>query len=261
MTTATTNGAPLLKAEGISKSYGGVHALRDVGISVHPGEAVGIMGDNGAGKSTLIKVLAGAHAPDSGKLWFDGREHLFESPIDARRAGIETVYQDLSLAEDLDVVGNLFLGRELHHLKLPGLRILDRRSMSRRASELLRDIGVRIPSLRARVRDLSGGQRQGVAIARAAGWGSKLIIMDEPTAALGVQETAGVQEIIRGLKASGTATVMVSHSLRQVFELVDTIWVLRRGSMVGRREVSKTTPEEIVAMITGVTSASETDFA
>jgi ABC-type sugar transport system ATPase subunit len=258
----TTNGKSLLlEAKGVSKSYGGVQALRDVEISIRPGEAVGIMGDNGAGKSTLIKILAGAQMADDGKLWFDGREHLFTSPIDARRAGIETVYQDLSLAEDLDVVSNLFLGRELHRVKLPGLGILDRKRMTARAEELLGDIGVRMSSLRARVRDLSGGQRQGVAIARAAGWGSKLIIMDEPTAALGVQETAGVQEIIKSLKANGTATLIVSHSLRQVFDLVDTVWVLRRGRVVGHRAVAETTPEEVVAMITGASSAAETDFA
>jgi fructose transport system ATP-binding protein len=166
-------------------------------------------------------------------------------------SGIETVYQDLALADDLGVVANVFLGREIYYLKAGPFSILNHRKMSKLAQEMLAKTGVKIVNLGETLRNMSGGQRQGVAIARAAGWGSKLILLDEPTAALGVQETEKVEEIIRGLKQQGIAVLMVSHNLQQVFSLVDTIWVLRQGEMVGRRWVAETTPEEIVSMITG----------
>jgi fructose transport system ATP-binding protein len=250
-----TSSVPLLSARGLSRHYGGVQALTGLDLDLMPGEHAAVVGDNGAGKSTFVRMISGAERPDSGTITFDGDTCHFKSPLDARGVGIETVYQDLSLADELDVVDNLFLGRELFHIRLSGLSILNRRAMRRRAQELLDEVGVGIPSLREKIRGMSGGQRQSVAIARAAGWGSKLIILDEPTAALGVRETAGVENIVRGLKASGTAVVLVSHNLRQVFDLMDTVYVFRRGRMVGRREIRSTTPQEIVAMITGADEA------
>jgi fructose transport system ATP-binding protein len=244
--------SPLLEVSNLGRHYGGVKALTGLDLRLMPGEHAAVVGDNGAGKSTFVRMISGAERPDEGTITFAGEQCSFKSPLDARSVGIETVYQDLSLADDLDVVDNLFLGRELKHVELFGLSILNRSAMRRRAKELLDEVGVRIPSLRGRIRGMSGGQRQGVAIARAAGWGSKLIILDEPTAALGVRETAGVEQIIRGLKKNGTAVVLVSHNLRQVFDLMDTIYVFRRGRMVGRREVPKTNPQEIVSLITGV---------
>jgi fructose transport system ATP-binding protein len=251
----TTSTSPILSARGLSRHYGGVRALTDLDLDLMPGEHAAVVGDNGAGKSTFVRMISGAERPDAGTITFDGSACHFRSPLEARGVGIETVYQDLSLADELDVVDNLFLGRELFHLKLSGLSILNRRAMRRRAQELLDEVGVGIPSLKEKIRGMSGGQRQSVAIARAAGWGSKLIILDEPTAALGVRETAGVENIVRGLKRSGTAVVLVSHNLRQVFDLMDTVYVFRRGRMVGRREISSTTPQEIVAMITGADEA------
>jgi fructose transport system ATP-binding protein len=259
--TTTSDVAPLLQVTGLGKNYGGVKALADVDISIAPGEHIAVVGDNGAGKSTFVRMISGAERPDAGTIHFDGADRSFRSPLDARSAGIETVYQDLCLADDLDVVDNLFLGRELFRVRCAGLSILNRKAMKNRAKELLDEVGVGIPSLNEPIRGMSGGQRQSVAIARAAGWGSKLIILDEPTAALGVRETAGVEEIVRGLKKSGTGVVLVSHNLRQVFDLMDTVFVFRRGRLVGRREVASTTPQEVVAMITGVNDVSSVEYA
>ena len=253
--------APLLEAQSLAKHYGGVKALTGVDLQIAPGEHVAVVGDSGVGKSTFWRMVSGAERPDVGTVLFDGVERHFRSPLDARAAGIETVYQDLSLADDLDVIDNLFLGRELFRFRLSGLSVLNRKAMRKRAQELLFEVGVRIPSLSSPIRGMSGGQRQGVAIARAAGWGSKLIVLDEPTAALGVRETAGVEEIIRGLKRNGTAVLLVSHNLRQVFELMDAVFVFRRGQLVGRRQISSTTPEEVVSMITGANEASATAYA
>lgn len=242
---------PILEAIDISKRYGGVNALVNANLYVNPGECVGIMGDNGAGKSTMVKILAGVQPASSGRILFDGEERNFTTPVDARTAGIETVYQDLSLADDLDVTSNLFMGREEYRLKLGDLSILDRKKMVKRTNELLSEIGVNVPKATSIVGGLSGGQRQGIAIARAAGWGSRFIIMDEPTAALGLQETEHVHEIIRGLKTRGVAVMIVSHNMDQVMELTDRVYVFRRGVIVGDVETAQTTPEEIVAMITG----------
>lgn len=251
----------MLRAEGISKRFGGVQALQDINLQIMPGEHAAIVGDNGAGKSTLVKILTGAEQPDGGTLWFDGRASHFPSPLEARRAGIETVYQTLALADHLDVIANLFLAREKYRLRLGPFSILNRSAMKAEAKGMVARTGVQIPDLRTTVMSMSGGQRQGVAIARAAGWGSKVIVLDEPTAALGVQETAKVEDTIRTLKRDGVTTLMVSHNLRQVFDLVDTIWVLRHGRMVGHRAAKQVRPEEIVAMITGADSASGLEFA
>ena len=191
---------------------------------------------------------------DEGKLFVSGHEVSFHRPSDARQAGIETVYQDLSLAEHLDVLSNLFLGREEYYFNFGGLSVLNRRKMAARAEELLGEIGVNVPGVKDIVGGLSGGQRQGVAIARAAGWGSQLIIMDEPTAALGVQETAHVHEIIRRLQSRGVATLLVSHNMRQVMELSDRVYVFRRGRIVRELVTRETSTDEIISYITGARS-------
>ena len=196
----------------------------------------------------------GSSSRPAGQIYFDGQQVHFKSPIEARDAGIETVFQNLALADDLDVPANLFLGREETYFNLGPFSFLNERKMLEHAKEALRSTGVKIPDLRGRIRNMSGGQRQCVAISRAASFASKLIIMDEPTAALGVQETAQVENIIRGLKKRGVPLILVSHNLRQVFDLVDRIWVFRRGRIVGVAEAKKTDGNEIVALITGVKS-------
>ena len=246
-----TNTIPLLQTTNLCKYYGGVKALHGANISVGHGEHIAIMGDNGAGKSTFVKILSGAQPATDGTVVFDGQQRTFATPIDSRTAGIETVYQDLSLADDLDVLSNLFLGREETYFKFGGLSVLNRRRMGRRATELLSEIGVNVPEVHRTVRGLSGGQRQGIAIARASGWGSKLIIMDEPTAALGLQETAHVHAIIHKLKERGVAVILVSHNMQQVLELTDRVYVFRRGQVAGCRTTKETNADEIVSLITG----------
>ena len=249
-----SNGKIILKTEGLTKHYAGVHALEDAAFELHDGEHVAIVGDNGAGKSTFVRQITGVEQPTGGQIYFDGHPVHFKSPIEARDAGIETVFQNLALADDLDVPANLFLGREETYFNLGPFSFLNERKMLEHAKEALRSTGVKIPDLRGRIRNMSGGQRQCVAISRAASFASKLIIMDEPTAALGVQETAQVENIIRGLKKRGVPLILVSHNLRQVFDLVDRIWVFRRGRIVGVVEAKKTDGNEIVALITGVKS-------
>ncbi|UVK41159.1 ATP-binding cassette domain-containing protein [Mesorhizobium sp. AR10] len=248
---------PILESQGIAKHYGGVIALTGADLRVMPGEIVAIVGDNGAGKSTFVKIVSGAQPADDGKLFVTGREMSFHRPSDAREAGIETVYQDLSLAEHLDVLSNLFLGREEFYVNFGGLSILNRKKMATRAEELLNEIGVNVPGVRDIVGGLSGGQRQGVAIARAAGWGSQLIIMDEPTAALGVQETAHVHDIIRALQGRGVAVLLVSHNMKQVMELSDRVYVFRRGRIVRELVTKDTSTDEIIGYITGARGSSQ----
>jgi len=251
-TVATT--APILRATGIGKRFGAVTALDDVNIEVYPGEITGLVGDNGAGKSTLIKIISGVHHADSGVIEFDGRPIDFGSAAEARAAGIETVFQDLALAGNMSVWANIYLGRE----RTWGPGFLDKRGMAASAKEMLDQLRMNVPPIDAPVAALSGGQRQAIAIARAAAWGSKLIIMDEPTAALGVGETAAVEELIRGLRDQGFGLLIISHNLDQVFRLADRITVLRRGTYVATRKTSETTPEEIVAMITGAIAGQDT---
>jgi len=242
----------ILRTEGLTKHYGGVKALEDANFELRDGDHVAIVGDNGAGKSTFVRQITGVEIPTSGKMFFDGRQMEFKSPIDARDVGIETVFQNLALADDLDVPSNLFLGREKVYFNLGPFSFLNSRQMENQAREALQRTGVKIPNLRNKIRNMSGGQRQCVAISRAASFASKLIIMDEPTAALGVQETAQVENIIRNLKQRGVPLILISHNLRQVFDLVDRIWVFRRGRIVGAVDKDKTTGNDIVAMITGV---------
>ena len=242
---------PVIAVQGLTKHYGGVKALTDAEFRLNPGEHVAIVGDNGAGKSTFVRLITGVEQPSRGDILMDGQPVAFDSPLDAREQGVETVFQNLALAEDLDVPANIFMGREITRLKLGPLSILNHRAMRAQSVEMLSTTGVKIQDLSEPMRGMSGGQRQCVAIARAAGFAKKLIILDEPTAALGVQETARVEEIIRGLKVRGVPLIIISHNLRQVFDLVDRIYVFRQGRIICNRLKSETTPEEIVGLITG----------
>ena len=240
----------LLRAEHVNKSFGAIVALDGVTLHLPKGEITGLVGDNGAGKSTLIKIISGALTPDAGSIEFDGRPAHFSSPAEARAQGIETVYQDLALVGNIAVWANVYLGMEL--TTGPAfLHMLDRRAMRANTGEMLKRFMRNPPTIDEPVEKLSGGQRQVVAIARAGAWGSKLILMDEPTAALGVAETAAVEEVIFELRRQGLTVLVISHNLDQVFRVTSGIWVLRRGSVIGYRETAETRPEEIVSMITG----------
>jgi ABC-type sugar transport system ATPase subunit len=246
---ASENGdQPMLALTEISKRFGGVVALAEVSVDVRAGEVVAVVGDNGAGKSTLLKIVAGVHRPDSGELRIRGVREHFRNPLHARSEGIEVVYQDLALATEQPVYMNMFLGRELTK---GALRLLDKRRMRRETETILEELDVHVPSVGAPVHHLSGGQRQGLAIGRATHWAERLVLLDEPTAALGVQETTRVEESIKRMKARGLAVLMVSHDLDQVFRLADRIYVLRRGKLAGERPTEGTTGDEIVSLITG----------
>ena len=240
----------LLHARGLRKSFGRVQALRDAELRLPRGEVTALIGDNGAGKSTLVRLLSGVHAPDAGEILLDGAPVRFTSPQQARLAGIETVHQNLALVEDLTVWQNLFLNRERTRGFGP-FRVLDRRAMRQQAQEMVGSLAINVPSVTARVRRLSGGQRQAVSIARAAGWGSKLVIMDEPTAALGVQETKRVEELIRDLRDKGLTILLVSHNFDQVLRLADGVRVMRAGRTVAYRRTADTDGAELVALVTG----------
>jgi simple sugar transport system ATP-binding protein len=240
----------LLTVEGVSLSFGPVRALRDVALTLRRGEITALVGDNGAGKSTLVRCISGIHRPDEGQITFDGNVVHFHTPDDARSAGIETVHQNLALVEDLTVWQNLFLNRE-KVLGRPPFAILDRRGMKREAERMVSALAVNVPAVTSRVRRLSGGQRQAVSICRAASFSSKLVIMDEPTAALGVQETAKVEELVRKLRDDGHAVLLISHNFEQVLRLSDQVWVMRAGRCVGGRRTADTTGEQIVGLITG----------
>ena len=249
----TTAGA-LLEAQNVSLSFGSVRALRDVSMNLRAGEVTALVGDNGAGKSTLVRCISGIHRPDAGQIVFDGAPIDFRSPEDAREAGIETVHQNLALVEDLTVWQNLFLNRELVR-RIGPVALLNRRAMQREAQKMVSTLAVNVPAVTSRVRRLSGGQRQAVAICRAAGFSSKLVIMDEPTAALGVQETARVEELILRLRDEGHAVLLVSHNFAQVMRLSNQVWVMRAGQCVAGRRTDQTTGEEIVGLITGALAA------
>ena len=244
-----TTASPVLELQNVHKTFGGITAVEDFSLDLHAGEIIALVGDNGAGKSTLVKIVSGVHAPTSGSIRLEGEDVSFADASMARSLGIEVVYQDLALADQQPVYMNLFLGREA--VRGP-LRLLDRKKMMRETQQLVDELDVRIPSAKATIRDLSGGQRQGVAIARATRWAKKLILLDEPTAALGVAETAKVEKIVASLKERDIAVLIISHSLDQVFRLSDRICVLRRGRQIGVRETAATDKNEIVSMITGV---------
>jgi simple sugar transport system ATP-binding protein len=241
---------PLLQVVNISKSYGHIRALTDVSFEVRAGEVVGLVGDNGAGKSTLVNIIAGAIRPSSGTLRIDGHEVRFNSALDARVTGIEAVYQDLALALDLDIWANIFLGREILRSGLLGrLGVLNKPAMRERAA--LGRTGIRVGSIRTPCRSLSGGQRQAVAVARGLIWGSRLLLMDEPTAALGVEQQAKVGELIAAVRAQGIPVILVSHNMPQVHAICDRIVVLFRGRKVADREARSMTIEDTIASITG----------
>jgi len=240
-----------LRLVGITKHFGGIIAINRFDLEVAPGEIVALVGDNGAGKSTLVKIISGLYQPTDGEIWLDGKRENFRDASDARSKGVEVVYQDLALVDQQPVYMNLFLGRELTRAPFG---TLDRKRMAKDTQSLVDDLDVRIPSAKAALSDLSGGQRQAIAIARATHWASSLVIMDEPTAALGVAETAKVEEVILKLKARGAAVLIVSHNMDQVFRIADRVTVLRRGTQVGTRTLADTTHNELVAMITGLSS-------
>jgi simple sugar transport system ATP-binding protein len=245
--------APLLEACGVVKNYGQVQALRGVDFAVYPGEVVALIGDNGAGKSTLTKILSGAEQPDEGEVRFEGRPVSLSSPHDAHGLGIETVYQDLALAPDLDPASNMYLGREV---MLPGLLgrlgFLDRKAMRDKTNEVFRTLHVKLQTTDGAVANLSGGQRQGVAVSRAVTWANKVIFMDEPTAALGVVQSENVLALIRRVRSSGVAVVLISHSMPEVKEVADRVEVLRLGQRVRVfDDVDKTSMEDFVGAMTG----------
>lgn len=259
MTTPQTTSVPLvhdvpddalLVVEDVSLSFGQVRALRHVSMHARPGEVTAIVGDNGAGKTTLIRCVSGIQRQDSGSIEFDGAQARYRSPEDAREAGIETVHQNLALVEDLMVWQNLYLNRELVKRFGP-FAFLDRKKMRSEAERMVAGLAVNVPAVGSRVRRLSGGQRQAVAICRASGFTSKLMIMDEPTAALGVQETAKVEQLIQNLRDEGHAIILISHNFDQVLRLSDAVWVMRAGRCVAGRRTAQTNGDEIVALITG----------
>ncbi|MDH6460973.1 D-xylose transport system ATP-binding protein [Micromonospora sp. A200] len=237
---------PLLELRGIDKSFGPVQVLRDVALSVHPGEVTALVGDNGAGKSTLVKCISGIHPTDSGEFLFEGRPVTVSSPRDAAALGIDVVYQDLALCDNLDIVQNMFLGRE----KRRGI-VLDEPTMEQMAAETLAGLGVRnVKSLRQHISSLSGGQRQTVAIAKAVLWNSRLVILDEPTAALGLAQTAQVLEIVRRLADNGLAVVLISHNMNDVFAISDRIAALYLGQLVAQVRTTDITHSQVVELIT-----------
>jgi D-xylose transport system ATP-binding protein len=240
---------PLLSVQDVTKRYGAVTALERVSFDVHPGEVLALLGDNGAGKSTLIKIIAGAQPPSSGRLLLDSRETSFAGPAEAKAAGIETVYQDLSLCPNADVVANFFMGRELVRRFL-GLAWLQERAMEAETGKALAGIGARVPSLRAKVETLSGGQRQAIELARFVHWGGRLVLLDEPFAALGVTQTRRGLELIEQVKARGVAVIVITHNVLHAFQVADRMVVLHQGRVAGVRRRQDTSHEEIVALIT-----------
>ena len=240
----------VLEAREISKRYGRVQALDNISLQLEEREILALVGDNGAGKSTLIKILAGAVRRDSGEILVDGRPAQIDNPMDAKNLGIEVVYQDLALINFLNVYQNLFLGREIHKRWGP-IPVLDPREMERQSAAKLEQLGVRVKNLRAWVSRLSGGQRQSIAVAKAASFGRKIVILDEPTAALGVREAQHVLQIVKELKNKGASVIIITHNMEHAFAVADRFQVIRLGAVVGVRKRSETGIDEIVKMITG----------
>jgi D-xylose transport system ATP-binding protein len=246
---------PILEVRGISKHFGAVQALQDVNFEVYAGEVVGLVGDNGAGKSTLVKIISGVHQHDTGEIFFEGRPVAINHPQDSNDLGIETVYQDLALCDNLDVVANLFIGRELTRTRLPILKRLnwlDETSMEKRAIGLLEELHVTLPSVRNLIASMSGGQRQSVAVARSVMWDCKVVLLDEPTAALGVEQTRQVKKLITKLRERNLGVVVISHNLQEILDITDRIIVLRLGRRTATFDTHLARPEQIVAAITGV---------
>jgi D-xylose transport system ATP-binding protein len=240
--------SPLVQMRGITKRYGGVQALAGADFAIYPREIHALVGDNAAGKSSLIKALSGAAPADEGEIVFDGRPVTIREPRQAKALGIETVYQDLALADNLDIPANIFLGRELTGSGVLA-PFLDLRRMAQESEKLLARLKIRIPDLRQKVRTLSGGQRQCVGIARSVYFNARIIILDEPTAALGVEETKKVLELVKEMRSQGLAVVMISHNLAHVFDLADRISVMKTGVVAGTRHISQTSRDEILRLI------------
>ncbi len=248
----------MLEVRGLTKRFGGLTAVDHVDLQVYPGEVVGLLGDNGAGKSTLIKMISGVYHPDEGQIFFQGKEIRLASPMNALDLGIETLYQDLALAENLDVFSNIFLGRERTKPFLGLIPVLDHAAMHEESQKVLKRLEIEIPSLRNLIKNLSGGQRQAVAIGRSIYWNAKLLVMDEPTAALGVQEQRKVLDLVRVLRGQNIPIILISHQMYDIFSVTDRLVVMRRGKKVAERVTKKTNTEEVVSLITG---AEEVDQA
>jgi D-xylose transport system ATP-binding protein len=242
--------APLLRLQNIAKKFGAIEALRGVSFDLAPGEVVALLGDNGAGKSTLVKIIAGGLQPSAGRMIFDGRERIFANPAEAKEAGIETVYQDLSLCTNVDVVANFFMGREIVKRFL-GIPILQRREMYEATRLAMEKAGTKIPSLNTNVEHLSGGQRQAIELNRFVHWGGKLVLLDEPFAALGVEQTRRGLETIKAIAAQGIGVIIITHIMAQAFQVADRIVVIRQGLVAGDVTASDTSADEVVEMITG----------
>jgi simple sugar transport system ATP-binding protein len=257
-TGVTASSGDMLTVRGVKKSFGRVQALRDATLSLPRGQVTAIIGDNGAGKSTLVRCVVGVHPPDGGEVLLDGEPVHFTNPEQARSAGIETVFQDLALVEDLTVAQNLFLGREPTRGAGP-IQLLDRRRMQREALDMVSQLAINVPRVNSRVRRLSGGQRQAVSLARAAGFSSKLVVLDEPTAALGVQETARVEELVVSLRDRGVTILIISHNFEQVLRIADNVVVMRAGRTVARRRTDATDGQELVGLVTGAIIDPATD--
>lgn len=260
----TSSQAPILQARGLIKRYGRVVALDGADFDLYPGEILGLIGDNGAGKSTLIKTIVGAVTPDSGEIKLDGKAVHFRTPLDAREAGIETVFQNLALSPALSIIDNLFMGREMRKAGILGqlFRMLDRTGMQKKAREKLSELGLMtIQNISQAVETLSGGQRQGVAVARAAAFGSKVIIMDEPTAALGVKESRRVLELMKLLKSRGLPIVLISHNMPHVFEVADRIHIHRLGKRHAVVDPKKISMSDAVAIMTGARDPTQDTLA
>jgi len=242
-----------IELKSIQKSFGGVKALKNVSFKINKGEVVGLLGDNGAGKSTLVRCISGIHEPDNGEVLVNGNLVRISSPLDARLVGIETVFQDLAMVPEFNITENLFLNREIKHKNpiLKWLGWLDKNAMERRSKKALNRLNSRIPSFDAQIHNLSGGQRQAVAIARAVNWGADIVIMDEPTAALGVEQSAQVNELIKVISSQGVAVLLISHNMQHVVETCDRAVVLYQGESVADVAVSEVTKEDLVALITG----------
>jgi D-xylose transport system ATP-binding protein len=245
---------PLLVLDNIKKNFGAIEALRGVSFSIGRGEVVALLGDNGAGKSTLVKIIAGGLEASGGKMLFEGREWVARSPAAAKGAGIETVYQDLSLCTNVDVVANFFMGREITR-KVLGVPVLQEREMERIVAEALDNAGTRIPSLRTKVEHLSGGQRQAIELNRFVHFGGKLVLLDEPFAALGVEQTRRGLDMIRQVARQGIGVVIITHIMQQAFQVADRIVVIRQGVVAGDVARNKTSPDAVIDMITGETLA------
>ena len=245
-----TDTQPLLRLQNITRNFGAIEALRGISFDIHRGEVVALLGDNGAGKSTLVKIIAGGLEATSGQVFFEGKQSSFASPADAKQAGIETVYQDLSLCTNVDVVANFFMGREIVK-RYFGIPILQEAAMQAATATAMANAGTKIPSLRVNVEHLSGGQRQAIELNRFVHWGGKLVLLDEPFAALGVEQTRRGLAMVKQIAAQGIGVVIITHIMAQAFQVADRIVVIRQGRVAGDVASSKTSPDEVVRMITG----------